>query len=101
MLGLPGNPVSTLVCALIFLRPAIATMLGVAGKHEEQTQAARLVVPLPANDRRTDYLRATLSRDAAGGLSAMPFAPRDSSSGGRPEGKNYVSIYWNREQPVH
>ena len=41
LLGLPGNPVSTLVCALLFLRPAIAAMLG--AKTALPLKQARLI----------------------------------------------------------
>ncbi len=56
LLGLPGNPVSTLVCAMLFLKPAIAAMLGAATQPE--ILSARLARDLPANDGRQDYLRA-------------------------------------------
>jgi molybdopterin molybdotransferase len=77
MLGLPGNPVSTFVCALIFLRPAIALLLGLPRIVTRET--ARLAVPLAANDRRQDYLRATLATAADGVREATPFAKQDSS----------------------
>jgi molybdopterin molybdotransferase len=78
MMGLPGNPVSTVVCSLLFLKPAIEKMLGLK-RAEMAPQRARLAVPLSANDRRQDYLRATLSRDADGTLFAHPFEKQDSS----------------------
>ena len=56
LLGLPGNPVSSLVCALLFLRPAIAAMLGTDAGAELHT--AKLLRNLPANEQRQDYLRA-------------------------------------------
>ena len=56
LLGLPGNPVSTLVCALLFLRPAIWAMLGRA--PEQLLKSARLIGTLDANGERQDYLRA-------------------------------------------
>ncbi len=59
MIGLPGNPVSTLVCGLLFAKPAMAKMSGIAEVFEAPTRA-RLKIPLDANDRRQDYLRATL-----------------------------------------
>ena len=55
-LGLPGNPVSTLVCALLFLRPAILAMLG--RTPEQLLKSARLIGTLEANGERQDYLRA-------------------------------------------
>ena len=78
VLGFPGNPVSTLVCGHLFLRPAIHLMLGLkdGGTKEE---AAILATGLPANDERQDYLRAALTRDVGGNLLADPFARQDSS----------------------
>jgi molybdopterin molybdotransferase len=78
LLGLPGNPVSTLVCALVFLRPAIRRMLGLADTAQGRA-TARLGRDLEANDRREDYLRATLTADAGGALVATPFQKQDSS----------------------
>ncbi|HEY0526576.1 MAG TPA: gephyrin-like molybdotransferase Glp [Stellaceae bacterium] len=81
MIGLPGNPVSTLVCGLLFVRPAIERLLGGAAEPAPLAKA-RLAVPLPENDRRQDYLRATLSRDSASGDGlplATPFGKQDSS----------------------
>ena len=76
LLGLPGNPVSAVVCALIFAQPAIATMLGLqsAGAAER----ARLGCDLPANDERQEYLRAHL-QDGPAGAVATPFQTQDSS----------------------
>jgi molybdopterin molybdotransferase len=78
MLGLPGNPVSTLVCGLLFLVPAMARMSGTTEGAEEM-HTARLAMPLPENDRRQDYLRARLRRAADGALETEPFAQQDSS----------------------
>jgi molybdopterin molybdotransferase len=78
MVGLPGNPVSTLVCALLFLRPAL-DRLGGAASAEEATPTARLGVAMRQNDRRQDYLRARLARVADGTLEAFPFEVQDSS----------------------
>lgn len=76
LLGLPGNPVSSLVCALLFLKPAIAAMLGMATKTE--LSSARLLNTLPANDQRQDYLRArTELRDSE--LHVEAFGIQDSS----------------------
>jgi molybdopterin molybdotransferase len=78
MMGLPGNPVSSLVCALLFLKPAIGRLLAWPGADRPPAQA-RLAIDLPANDRRQDYLRAALSRAADGVLEARPFGAQDSS----------------------
>jgi molybdopterin molybdotransferase len=76
LLGLPGNPVSTLVCAILFLRPAIAAMLG--ADTRTPLRSARLARDLAANDTKQDYIRARLEiRD--GELWAEPFAVQDSS----------------------
>lgn len=78
VLGLPGNPVSSLVCGLVFLRPALEVMLGVVA-GERPAATALLARDLGANDDRQDYLRATLSYDEAGSPVATPFAKQDSS----------------------
>jgi molybdopterin molybdotransferase len=78
VLGVPGNPVSTLVCAVMFLRPAIDTMLGRITEPEPQPTAL-LGRDLPENDSREDYLRSRLSYDAQGRLVATPFDRQDSS----------------------
>jgi molybdopterin molybdotransferase len=77
VLGMPGNPVSTIVTALLFLKPAIARMLGLA--HDETRHVALLGRDMPANDTRQDYVRARLATDADGQRIATPFAPQDSS----------------------
>lgn len=78
VLGLPGNPVSSLVCSLLFLKPLIRQMLGYPAR-EPDAQTARLGAPLPENDRRQDYVRATLNRTPDGQLIATPFDKQDSS----------------------
>ena len=78
MLGMPGNPVSALVCGVVFLLPAIARLLGLDDGGLAQT-TARLGRDLGKNDRRQDYLRARLERDDDGRLVAMPFTLQDSS----------------------
>jgi molybdopterin molybdotransferase len=76
MLGLPGNPVSTMVCGWLFLRPAILALQGAAVPDDRIT--ATLGRDLPANDRREDYLRARIER-TEDGLVATPFPAQDSS----------------------
>jgi molybdopterin molybdotransferase len=78
MIGLPGNPVSTMVCSLLFLKPAIEKLSGLEPR-EPTLQKARLASALKANDRRQDYLRATLTRLSDGTLEARPFGKQDSS----------------------
>ena len=78
VLGLPGNPVSAFVCALLFLRPLIDAMLGLPAGPPAR-EPARLGADLAANDRREDYLRARLVPDGEGLPVATPFARQDSS----------------------
>lgn len=59
LLGLPGNPVSSFVTALLFVRPMIAALAGAADPLPVSA-AAILGEDLPANGARTDYLRAEL-----------------------------------------
>lgn len=61
LLGLPGNPVSSLVCAVLFLIPAIRALLGDAQPDADPTETAILGADLPANGPRQDYMRAGLS----------------------------------------
>ena len=78
MVGLPGNPVSTLVCALLFLKPAIDKLSGLP-EGAEGPLTARLGAAVKQNDRRQDYLRAKLQRATDGVLEAVPFEVQDSS----------------------
>lgn len=78
ILGLPGNPVSSLVCAVIFLGPAIDAMQGLADAPSPGDTAV-LGAALAANDRRQDYLRARLDHDREGRRVATPFERQDSS----------------------
>jgi len=78
MVGLPGNPVSTLVCSLIFLKPAINRLAGLPDGSDAPA-SARLGVALKQNDRRQDYLRSRLERGSDGTLIVHPFGVQDSS----------------------
>ncbi len=79
VLGLPGNPVSGLVCATVFLRPALDRLLGLGGHGEEVAETAILGRDLPENDRRQEYLRARLETDRDGRRRATPFDKQDSA----------------------
>jgi molybdopterin molybdotransferase len=57
MIGLPGNPVSAMVCGHIFLAPVIRKMLGL-GEHPAPRQTVRLAKTAPANGPREHYMRA-------------------------------------------
>ena len=77
MLGLPGNPVSSLVCALLFLEPLVRHLGSLPAR--DRSGKARTVTALAANDKRQDYVRAQLSRDSDGILKAETFSRQDSS----------------------
>lgn len=77
VLGLPGNPVSSYVCSVLFLRPALLRMQGLDPR--ERRLKARLAVSIKQNDQREDYMRASLSRSPDGELIAKPFESQDSS----------------------
>ncbi len=77
MLGLPGNPVSAMVCGLLFLVPMIRSMLGVR-PAELPREKAILGCDLPANGERRDFMRATVFRGQGLPL-ATPFRKQDSS----------------------
>jgi molybdopterin molybdotransferase len=79
ILGLPGNPTSSTVCAVLFLRPLIRALHGEPDPGADPGQAARLAVDLAANGPRQDYMRASLARGADGVLIATPAPEQDSS----------------------
>lgn len=77
VMGLPGNPVSALVTARIFLKPLLDAFAGLSAR--EQLHTAVLNGNLPLNDNRQDYMRATLSLEADGRHIVTPFGLQDSS----------------------
>ena len=78
VIGLPGNPVSSYVCAFLFLVPLIRKLLGRADIHHTR-ETALLGRGVAANDLREDYLRARLEARADGALIATPVDHQDSS----------------------
>lgn len=77
VLGLPGNPVSALVCARLFLKPLIEALLGLP--TGDDLVEARLGASMKENDSRQDYVRASLEEAADGSRIATPFQKQDSS----------------------
>jgi molybdopterin molybdotransferase len=77
ILGMPGNPVSALVCALLFLRPALRSMLGIS-PAVPPFEKAILGAAMAENDRREDYVRGTLEFDGQA-MVVRPFSTQDSS----------------------
>jgi molybdopterin molybdotransferase len=78
VLGLPGNPVSSVVCAVLFLRPLLLALLGDPNAAADASETARLGADVGANDLRQDYLRATLAEEN-GAWRATPVESQDSS----------------------
>ena len=78
VLGLAGNPVSSLVCGRVFLVPLIRRMLGLEALNFARTRA-RLASGLPANGPRQHYARAKLKLAENGALFAWPARSQDSS----------------------
>jgi molybdopterin molybdotransferase len=77
VLGLPGNPVSALICAALFLLPSLDVLSGQVATTP-RTEWAILGAALRANDGRADHLRSTLSNGPDGELIVTPFARQDS-----------------------
>ena len=79
VLGLPGNPVSSIVCSLLFLVPLLRKLCGDPAAGDDRSEAAILGADMRVNDKRADYVRATLSRDAEARFIATPHGLQDSS----------------------
>ena len=78
VIGLPGNPVSSYVCAFLFLVPLIRKLCGRLSIHHT-TESALLGRDIAANDQREDYLRAHLATRDDGALIVTPVDHQDSS----------------------
>jgi molybdopterin molybdotransferase len=78
VIGLPGNPVSSYVCAFLFLVPLIRALSGRKAVHHIP-ETALLGRNVAANDQREDYLRGRLEVRADGALIATPVDHQDSS----------------------
>lgn len=77
IVGLPGNPVSSLVCALLFLEPLVRCLAHLPAKG--RIHKAFTAVPVKENDHRQDYVRARITRGPDGELRVAPFDKQDSS----------------------
>jgi molybdopterin molybdotransferase len=78
VLGLPGNPVSAIVCGILFLLPALDRLQGLEGAAPASVPA-RLGADLAANDQRADHLRATIEGESGGMPIVLPYPRQDSS----------------------
>jgi molybdopterin molybdotransferase len=79
IIGLPGNPVSSIVCALIFIQPLVRALSGDRAAAADRSEPAIAGAPLPANDERQDYLRAKICSYSNGLPVVVPHARQDSS----------------------
>lgn len=77
VLGLPGNPVSAFVTAILFTLPLLRAMSGSSAPLPPMLQAP-LASPMPAGGNRTEFLRATL--DGSGHLHLQPGTGQDSAA---------------------
>src|SRR5262249_6174686 len=77
VVGVPGNPVSSYVCSFLFLLPLVRRLAGRTDLHAPRLDAV-LGRDLKENDKREEYMRATLE-ERDGTLVATPFPNQDSS----------------------
>lgn len=77
LLGLPGNPVSSIVCGQLFMIPMILAMLGLPAGPAPLLRAV-LACDLPANGPRAHYMRSRLDLEA-GRVTIRPFERQDSA----------------------
>jgi molybdopterin molybdotransferase len=78
VLGVPGNPVSALICAHVFLKPMLDKMLGLAAETRPETEAV-LGAALEANSEREHYMRAVSEWREDGTRIVRPLPSQDSS----------------------
>lgn len=78
ILGLPGNPVSSLVCGLLFVAPLVRALAGEPAAPIDE-QPAVLGTAMAPNDGRRDYVRAGLERRRGQAPVATPLPVQDSS----------------------
>jgi len=64
--GLPGNPVSTMVTFLKFIRPALSLLEGQESTGKKYTLSAKLAEPMSKSDGKRHYVRGVLESDRNG-----------------------------------
>ena len=79
VLGLPGNPVSAIVCGMLFVVPLIRALAGDRHAGDDPSEAAVLAEPMVANDGRQDYVRSRLLPSPDGVARVAPGRRQDSS----------------------
>ena len=78
VIGVPGNPVSSLICTRVFVVPLIRTLLGRPPDHAD-ARIAQIQHDLAANGPRAHYMRAIVSETATGDAKARTVVSQDSS----------------------
>lgn len=78
VLGLPGNPVSSLICTRLFVVPLVRALLGLE-PEPDRAISARASIALSANGPRAHYMRAVSRRAVDGALEVTPVPNQDSS----------------------
>jgi molybdopterin molybdotransferase len=79
VLGLPGNPVSAVVCGELFLKPLIRALCGDPEAGADRSEPALAAIKLAPGGSRHEFLRATLACDALGRTLVTPLPDQDSS----------------------
>lgn len=79
VLGLPGNPTSSLICARVFLIPLVLKLLGETKPASMSEQTARLTMSLPANGPRAHYMRGVVQASRTNELTVTALPNQDSS----------------------
>ncbi|MGO9941160.1 MAG: gephyrin-like molybdotransferase Glp [Rhodoblastus sp.] len=79
VLGLPGNPVSAVVCGELFLKPLIRALCGDPLAGADRSQPAFAGAALPKGGLRQEFVRAALALDEQGRMIATAHADQDSS----------------------
>lgn len=77
-MGLPGNPVSAMICAQIFMRAVLLKMQGLSGEMPS-LKRARTQADIPPNGDRTHFLR-TFIKETDEGYHAHPLRNQDSAA---------------------
>jgi molybdopterin molybdotransferase len=78
VIGLPGNPTSSYICAFLFMAPLLRALSGHRDIHHP-LETATLGNDLRANDQRQDYLRARIETKPDGTVIASTVTHQDSS----------------------
>jgi len=78
MIGLPGNPVSALVCGVVFVVPTVRVMMGLPAAAQPRDRVP-LAADVGPNGPREHYMRAMLEAGSDGAWRVRPFARQDSA----------------------